>query len=141
MDRFGEGIGIGGNRIGCVGLALLGILLLILFLCGTARVDAGEACAVTRFGAVTREEGPGLEEDLEEIGSRLSDVEDGFGGLPAIFKEIGARLERLENRLDATQGLSRTLEETRVQEQRQGIRAPGTDARQRGGGFAHTRIC
>ena len=48
------------QRFGCAGLAVLAVVLLVVFLGGTARVDAGEACAVTRFGDVIREEGPGL---------------------------------------------------------------------------------
>ncbi len=48
------------RSFGCAGLAILVVGLLFLFLFATARVDAGEACAVTRFGDVIREEGPGL---------------------------------------------------------------------------------
>ncbi len=36
------------------------VLLLVLFFAFTSRVEAGEACAVTRFGKVNREAGPGL---------------------------------------------------------------------------------
>ena len=61
-----RGEGRGGNGAadrprwlaGCGGVALLAVLLVALFLAFTARVDAGEACAVTRFGAVRAEAGP-----------------------------------------------------------------------------------
>lgn len=43
-----------------IALGAVALLLLVALATGTARVDAGEACAVTRFGAVTREVGPGL---------------------------------------------------------------------------------
>lgn len=48
------------NSIGVVGLIVIVVVLIFGFFLATARVDAGEACAVTRFGAVVREEGPGL---------------------------------------------------------------------------------
>jgi regulator of protease activity HflC (stomatin/prohibitin superfamily) len=63
-DRDGGGLlrrfGVGGGSVGCgvVGAALA--VAVLLFLTSTERVDAGEACAVTRFSAVTREVGPGL---------------------------------------------------------------------------------
>ncbi len=66
---FGGSGGRGGGlppRSGFSGSPLLIVLgavaavALLIFLFGTERVDAGEACAVTRFRAVDREVGPGL---------------------------------------------------------------------------------
>lgn len=53
----GNGPRLGG---GWLALAAVAAIVLLAFLFASARVDAGEACAVTRFGAVVREEGPGL---------------------------------------------------------------------------------
>jgi len=50
----------GGRPWGWIALAAAVGLALLLFLTATVRVDAGEACAVTRFSAVSREVGPGL---------------------------------------------------------------------------------
>jgi regulator of protease activity HflC (stomatin/prohibitin superfamily) len=49
-----------GSSLRWIILGAIVALLVVVFLSGTARVEAGEACAVTRFGAVTREVGPGL---------------------------------------------------------------------------------
>lgn len=49
-----------GLNLGWIGLGAAAAIALLAFAFATARVDAGEACAVTRFGAVVREAGPGL---------------------------------------------------------------------------------
>ena len=51
---------LGGRSFGWYGLIAAIVLALLVFAFATARVDAGEACAVTRFGDVVRAEGPGL---------------------------------------------------------------------------------
>ena len=63
LQRFG----VSGGSVGCFGIAGALGLLLVLFLSSTARVDAGESCAVTRFSAVVREVGPGLHFKLPGI--------------------------------------------------------------------------
>ncbi len=50
----------GGGGFGWIALGALLILLVAIFTLGTARIAADEACAVTRFGAVSGEQGPGL---------------------------------------------------------------------------------
>jgi len=48
------------GSFGAAGVIIALFIVTVLFFMATARVDAAEACAVTRFGAVVREEGPGL---------------------------------------------------------------------------------
>jgi regulator of protease activity HflC (stomatin/prohibitin superfamily) len=58
LERIRRGLPSGGK--GCLALVVALILVVIVISGLTAQVDATEACAVTRFGKVVGEAGPGL---------------------------------------------------------------------------------